>query len=112
MPKLNSLRVKHRMAASRLTAEDLSGLTGLKLRVLRNAIAGRDFMSLLRIYQIAQFMCRRDEPVEDVVDHILAHNEGVPEEPPKQPQRDKGPSRRQESEKTKTSPKRTAARAS
>lgn len=108
MPKLNASRVKHRLAALDLTTEALAQLSEIRFGTLRNAVAGRDTMHLNRIYRVAHFLKKRREKVEAVVADILATNEGVPDEPPKQPRREPThPSPRKDGEDTKkTGPKR------
>lgn len=114
MPFLTPTKVRTRMARRGMKySRHLAEKTGLPYHTLRNAVSGSNPLHLADIYVVAEALRDPLEAVEVVVLDILANNnEGVPDEPPKQPQRDKGPARRQESEKTKTSPKRTTARAS
>jgi hypothetical protein len=100
MPKLDSQRVKHRLAALDITRDQLALLTDIPTHTLRNALNGIDPIRLNRIYRVARHLIRGAETVEDVVADIMAPleagNDGVPDEPPKQPKQPKGPTRRQE----------------
>jgi hypothetical protein len=111
MPKLNSTPVKHRMAEAGLRyAKHLAEATGLPFGRVRGAINGRDPLKLMDIYDIARVLKRDDEDIRDVVAEITADdedvntNDGVPDEPPKQPKPQKAPPKR--STKSGTGPKR------
>lgn len=114
--KMQPLRVKHLMGEARIRdAKHLAELVpDIPYGTLRNAVSGRDPMRLDRIYAVARTIaCRLDRSVQvrDVVADILGTNDGVPDEPPKQPSREpKGPPRRQETEPTK-GPRRARAAA-
>lgn len=108
MPKLNKDTVKHRLAemgitSTRTFAKDVDVPWGS----LKNGLAGRDPLTLPRIYRIAERLKRDGETVREAVADILATGEGVPDEPPKQPIRPKSPPKRQDTERTKA-PKRNA----
>lgn len=87
MPKLNKSRVQHRMAELDVTStRQFAEETDIPWGSLKNGLAGRDPLTLNRIYRIANRLKRRGEHVTEVVADILANNnEGVPEEPPAQP---------------------------
>lgn len=96
MPKLNKPAVKHRMAELGITdARELAAATGIPWGSLRNAVAGLDTISLTRVYDVARALTRNGETLRAVVAEILATNDGVPDEPPKQPQPQKAPPKRQ-----------------
>ncbi|MEA5366042.1 hypothetical protein VA596_41395 [Amycolatopsis sp., V23-08] len=111
MPKLNKDAVKHRLAEANITStSDLAEQVNVPWGSLKNGLAGRDQLSLTRIYRIAEQLKRPDETVRDVVEEIVAVGEGEPDTPPATPRREpKSPPSRQDSEKTKTAPKRNAA---
>lgn len=108
MPKLNKDTVKHRLAEMGITStSDLAEKVDVPWGSLKNGLAGRDQLSLARIYRIAEQLKRPDEPVRAVVDEIVAADEGVPDTPPATPRREpKSPPSRQGSEQRKTAPKR------
>lgn len=94
----------------------LAEATGLVYGTLRNAVTGRNPhpLHLADIYVLAEVLRTDGETVEDVVRDILATStEGVPDEPPRQPQGPKGPARRQDNEddddKKRTGPRRASA---
>src|SRR5436190_10275093 len=108
--KMHADNVRHRMAELGIRdAKHLAELVNIPYGTLRNAVSGRDPMRLDRIYAVAHVLARRGEPVRTVVADILATNDGVPDEPPKQPARPKSPPKRQDSESTKKAPRRNAA---
>ena len=107
MPKLNKDAVKHRLAEANITStRDLAEKVDVPWGSLKNGLAGRDPLTLPRIYRIAELLKRPNETVRDVVDKIVAATEGEPDTPPAKPRREpKSPPSRQDSEK-KTAPKR------
>lgn len=111
--KMHAERVRHRMAELGIPdAKHLAALVEtIPYGTLRNAVSGRDPMRLDRIYAVAHVLARRGEPVRTVVDDILATNDGVPDEPPKQPTRPKAPPKRQDTEQDKKAPRRNTAKA-
>lgn len=111
MPKLNKDRVKHRMAEVNITStRHFAKDVDIPWGSLKNGLAGRDQLTLPRIYRIAERLRRPDETVREVVADILAVGETVPDEPPKQPSGPKSPPKRQDTEATKKAPKRNAAK--
>lgn len=103
MPKLNKDTAKHRLAESNITSTRvLAEITDIPWGSLKNGLAGRDPLTLARIYRIAERIKRRpNETVRDVVTDLLAANEGVPDEPPKKPRREPtAPPKRKDTEKT------------
>jgi len=106
MPKLNKDTVKHRLAEAGITStRDLAKAVDVPWGSLKNGLAGRDPLTLPRIYRIAERLRRHGETVRQVVDDIVAETEGQPDTPPKQPAGPKAPPKRQDSEK-RTAPKR------
>lgn len=107
--KMHADNVRHRMAELGIRdAKHLAELVNIPYGTLRNAVSGRDPMRLDRIYTVAHVLARRGEPVRTVVADILATNDGVPDEPPKQPSGPKAPPKRRDNEQT-TGPKRPDA---
>jgi hypothetical protein len=106
MPMLNGSRVRHRIAELDSDLGGLADATDIPRGTLRNATAGRQPVTLQRAYRIAKAV---DLPVGDI---LAEGNDGVPDEPPRQPERPKGPVRRQDAEKKKTGPKRATDTAS
>jgi hypothetical protein len=111
MPKLNKDTVKHRLAEANVTStRDFSKAVDVPWGSLKNGLAGRDPLTLPRIYRIAEQLKRPGETVRDVVDDIVAATEGEPDTPPAQPRREpKSPPSRQDSEQKKTAPRRNTA---
>ena len=97
MPKLDSHQVKHRMAELRLTSLELAEQTGIPWGSLRNALAGRDPITLDRVYAIARVLFERSErdAIQELVEQITAED-GVPENPPDQTKPKPKPERRKE----------------
>ncbi|RSN26548.1 hypothetical protein DMC63_01550 [Streptomyces sp. WAC 05977] len=110
MPKLNKEAVKHRLAEANITStEALAEATEIPWGSLRNGLAGRDSLTLARIYRIAEQVVRPGEEVKAVVAEITAGGT-TPSEPPKNPRREPtSPPSRQDSEKTKTTPRRNTS---
>lgn len=111
MPKLNKDTVKHRLAEANITStRDFAEKVKVPWGSLRNGLAGRDELSLPRIYRIAEQIKRPGETVRQVVADIVAANEGQPDTPPDKPRREPtSPPSRQDSEQKKTAPRRNAA---
>ncbi|WP_435070423.1 hypothetical protein [Amycolatopsis thermoflava] len=120
MPKLIRSRVKHRMAELAITStQQLATETGIPWGSLRNALAGRDPITLARVYALARALTGEGEnfrvvAAEIVADRelaaeILANNDGVPDEPPPQPKRPSAPPPRRS--KDPRAPKRVAGAA-
>lgn len=117
MPKLIPSRVKHRMAEMEITSTSLAEETEIPAGSLRNALAGRDPLTLARVYRLARALTRERENFrlvaaaivadDTVAAEILANNDGVPDEPPKQPGRPAAPPRR--TDKPTRGPKRAQA---
>ena len=108
MPKLNKDTVKHRLAEANITStREFAEKVDVPWGSLKNGLAGRDWLTLTRIYRIAEQLKRPDETVRQVVDDIVAANEGEPDTPQTPPRREPtAPPSRQDSEKRKTGPKR------
>jgi hypothetical protein len=108
MPKLDSLQVKHRMAELRVTSEELAKQTDIPWGSLRNALAGRDPLTLERIYAIAEVLVKKREQraIDEMVTRITAAEGGVPDNPPDQTKPKDKPERRKE--KGGSGPKRDA----
>src|SRR5438270_5312679 len=108
MPKLNKDTVKHRMAEANITStRKFAENVDVPWGSLKNGLAGRDWLTLARIYRIAEQLMRPGETVRQVVDDIVAGNEGEPDTPPAKPRREpKSPPSRQASEQTKKAPRR------
>jgi Cro/C1-type HTH DNA-binding domain len=102
MPKLDSLQVKHRMAELGVTSQELADTTGIPWGSLRNALAGRDPLTLDRIYAIARVLVVRSEQrtvqslVDDLIADELVDEDGVPDPPPDQTKPKPKPERRKE----------------
>lgn len=96
MPILNGPRVRHLAASRGLDLPTLAKRCGIHKRSLQNATRGRnpDNIALPRVYRIASELADTPGSVEALVAEILANNDGVPDEPPKQPQRPAAPPRR------------------
>lgn len=111
MPRLDSRQVKHRMAELRVTSLELAEQTGIPWGSLRNALAGRDPLTLDRIYAIARVLVERSqhEAVKAVVDDLIAAEDGVPDPPPDQTKPKEKPERRKE--KGGSGPRRPEAQA-
>jgi hypothetical protein len=113
MPKLISSRVRHRMAELGIAdSKVLAARCEIPWNGIRNAVGGIDPLSLVRVYAVARVLAREGESVRDVVQDILDQgetNDGVPDEPPAQPNGPKGTPRRKDSTTRKTGPKRTRA---
>jgi hypothetical protein len=116
MPKLNKSRVKHRMAELGITSAQLASDTDIPWGSLRNALAGRDQITLVRVYALGHALAGAEDPnavtasiVADdtLAAEILANNDGVPDEPPTQPKRPAAPPPRRPKERT--GPKRAQA---
>lgn len=73
------------MAALGVTSEELAEQTGIPWGSLRNALAGRDPITLDRIYAIARVLFERSErgAIQALVVRITAED-GVPDNPPDQ----------------------------
>lgn len=100
MPNLNTTVVAHRAAQlseGRDALVVLAKTTGIPHGTLRNAVGGRQPLSLARCYTLAEAL---DLPIHEV----LANNDGVPDLPPKQPKGPKAPPRRQDHEDEKKGP--------
>ena len=112
MPKLNKEPVKHRLAEMGITStRELAEAVEIPWGSLKNGLAGRDSLTLARIYRIAEQIKRPNETVRQVVAEIVAANEGQPDTPPERPRREpKAPPKRQDSEQT-TRPKRVTDKA-
>ncbi|HET6290485.1 MAG TPA: hypothetical protein VFG15_27525 [Amycolatopsis sp.] len=110
MPKLNKEAVKHRLAEANITStEALAKAIDVPWGSLKNGLAGRDPLTLARIYRIAERVIRPDEELKDVVAEITAGSD-TPTTPPEKPRREPtSPPSRQDSEKTKTAPRRNSA---
>jgi hypothetical protein len=111
MPKLDSPAVKHRMAELGVTSEELSTRTGIPWGSLRNAIAGRDPLTLDRVYDVARALIIKADAGRDlraVVCEILVSEDGVPDNPPDQTKPKEKPERRKE--KGGSGPKRESER--
>lgn len=92
MPKLNGPRVRHRLAEKDWDLAMLSRETGIPEGTLKNATRDRDPqpVNLRRVYRVRAALAL---PLAEI---IAAGNDGVPDEPPKQPKGGpKGPTRRQ-----------------
>lgn len=97
MPKLDSSRVKHRMAELKVTSEELAETTSIPWGSLRNALAGTDPLRLDRVYDLGRALRKDDEPLRVVVADLLGLNEdGVPDPPPDQTKPPPKPVRRKE----------------
>lgn len=109
--------VKHVMALAGIAdAKVLSQLTGIPHGTLRNWIAGSDPMRRDRVYTVVRHLLERakrdsgDDQVRTFTEAILGTNDGVPDEPPKQPKGPSAPPKRREGERT-TGPKRATGAA-
>lgn len=107
MPKLDSRQVKHRMAELGVTSLELAEQTGIPWGSLRNALAGRDPLTLDRIYAIARVLVDKSGP-DAIQAHVklLTGDDGVPNPPPDQTKPKPKPERRKE--KGGSGPKREA----
>jgi transcriptional regulator with XRE-family HTH domain len=106
MPQLNGSKVRATAAEHGWKLSELATVTGIPYGTLRNTTRdGRpDSMRMPRVHKlrIALGLSAAE---------ILANNEGVPDEPPKQPAKPAGAARRQDTEKTRKAPKRATERA-
>lgn len=111
MPRLDSRKVKRRMAALGVTSLELAEQTGIPWGSLRNGLAGRDPLTLERIYAIARVLVERSEQaaVDALVEQLVAEGDGVPDPPPDQTKQPTKPERRKE--KGGTGPKRPESEA-
>lgn len=111
MPKLNKDVVQHRLAEAGITStRDLAQAVDVPWGSLKNGLAGRDPLKLPRIYRLAEKLKRDDETVRQVVDAIVVTRDGAPDTPPQKPRREPtSPPSRQDSEKTKTAPRRNSS---
>lgn len=104
MPKLNTNRVKHRIAQMDTSVEHMAEIVDIPYGSLRNAVGGRDPLSLRRVYRLAAAL-------ELPVGEVLADAEGVPDEPPPQPTQPIGPAPRKDKTTRKTAPRRARSAA-
>lgn len=110
MPKLNKTAAKHRLAEANITSRALAKAVNVPWGSLKNGLAGRDPLTLARIYRIAEQLKRPDETLREVVDDLVAETEGQPDTPPERPRREpKSPPSRRDSEQDKKAPRRNAA---
>ncbi len=105
MPKLNSSRIKHRIAELDWSVEQVASMTGIPYGTLRNAVAGRDPINLHRAYRLLRAL---NVPgyVQLSIDDLLVGDQ-KPTEPPQQPKGPKSPPTRQEREPSR-GPRRVA----
>jgi len=80
------------VTSTRLFAE----ATNIPWGSLKNGLAGRDPLTLARVYRIAKKLTRKGETVRAVVDEIVATDDGVPDTPPDQTKPKSKPERRKE----------------
>ncbi|PXY27400.1 helix-turn-helix domain-containing protein [Prauserella muralis] len=109
MPKLNSERVKHRIAELGLSVEDVSVRTDIPYGTLRNAVAGRDPIKLNRAYRLLDALNPPGRARLVIADLLADTAAEKPAEPPQQPQGPKAPPRRQDNEQERKAPKRINA---
>lgn len=124
MPMLKTQAMRHRIAElgdGRDALVVLAARTGIPSGTLRNAVGGRQPVSLPRVYALGRALAKQGEdPVnvaawivddEAIAREILANDGGrKPDTPPTQPKTPPSPPTRRDNEKTKGPRRTTAAR--
>lgn len=129
MPMLNTSVVTHRVAQlgkGRDALVVIAEQTDIPAGTLRNAVGGRQPLSLARVYTLAEALGMEVREIlanSDDVPELPPHqggiepitvlgqgqtNDGVPDEPPAQPTGPKGSPKRKDTTTRKTGPKRTS----
>ncbi|WAL67086.1 helix-turn-helix transcriptional regulator [Amycolatopsis cynarae] len=117
MPFLNGPLVRDLAAEHGWDLAALADRAGIPLRTLQNITREHDPdpTTRIRLHNLAKALAKgRTSAVPELMSRIrrpssATTNDGVPDEPPQQPTRPKGPARRQDTETTKRGPKRVAS---
>ena len=123
MPMLKTAAVRHRVAElgdGRDALVVLAERAGIPHGTLRNAVGGRQPLSLPRVYALGRALAKRGEDPkavaawivddEQIAAEIRANNGGVPDEPPRQPKTPPSPPTRRDQEQTRKGPRRVTSR--